>query len=610
MSGRAGILTSVRAQLLLVATLLVTSLAGCGVFGSDPKDAAAAFLAALARGDAEAAGGLTDDPIAATALIRQVRQELEPQRVELSLAEVRSGDGDEDTASFSAVWDLGTQRQWRYQGRFNLAPADTEEGWMVRWSPAVLHPQLGAQQRVDLQVVTPEPAPVVDRTGTPLLTPQTVVTVAVDRTQTPDLPEMAAALAAALQPFDPRITQQSIIDGAGAAPPGQRYAVAVLRQQDYLSVRDRIYDLPGVSFPTQPRLLGPDRDFASQLLPDIRAMVDEQLAGAAGWRIVTIDTVGTEVAELAGQPPRPVSTMTATVDRGVQAAAEDALEGVANPAMIVAMQPFTGEILAAAQNAAADAQGALALIGRYPPGSTFKIVTAAAALQAGEVNLNSPVPCPSTTTIEGRLIPNIDRFELGTVPLRTAFAHSCNTTFAQLAAGFSSGQLTNAAYQLGIGRDYDIPAVTTLTGEVAPTEQAVQRAENGFGQGRVLVTPFGMALAVSTVAAGGHLPTPVLIQGMPTTTAGPPGRPVPSEVADALRVMMREVVTQGSASALADQGELHGKTGTAEYSATGSHGWFVGFRGDLAFATLVVDAGSSGPAVATSGRFLSALAQP
>jgi beta-lactamase class D len=67
------------------------------------------------------------------------------------------------------------------------------------------------------------------------------------------------------------------------------------------------------------------------------------------------------------------------------------------------------------------------------------------------------------------------------------------------------------------------------------------------------------------------------------------------------------VVTQGSAQALAGLGDLYGKTGTAEYSATGSHGWFVGFRGDLAFATLVVDAGSSGPALDVTGRFLTAL---
>ncbi len=581
-------------------------LAGCGVFGSDPHDAAVAFLAAVQRGDDAAAGRLTDDPAAASALIRQVRDELKPQRVQLTLDQTNSGDNTA-SASFSAVWDLGRGRQWSYPGSFDLVPADTDEGWSVRWSPAVLHPQLAAQQRVTLREVPAEPAPVVDRAGTPLLTSQTVVTVALDRSKTSDLPGVAAQLAAALQRIDPQITQQSIIAGVNAAPPGQRGAVAVLREPDYQAVRDQIYELPGVSFPTQQRLLGPDRDFASQLVPGIRTTVEEQVATAAGWRIVTVTTLGNEVETLAAQQPRPVPTMTTTVDRGVQAAGEQAVDAVSKPAMIVAIQPSNGEILAVAQNSAADAQGALSLTGRYPPGSTFKIVTASAALQSTAVTLDSPVACPATTTIGDREVPNDQLFDLGMVPLRTAFARSCNTTFAQLAAGMGASALTDAAHQMGIGIDYFVPGVTTVTGQVPPSESTVRRAENGFGQGRVLTSPFGMALVASTVAAGGQLPTPVLIRGMPAQTVIEPEGPVPPQVAEALRVMMREAVTRGTARTLAGQGQLYGKTGTAEYSATGAHGWFVGFRGDLAFATLVVDGGSSAPALEVSKRFLSTL---
>lgn len=590
----------------LPVALTAVLMAGCGVFGSNPNDAAAAFLAAVSRGDYAAAGQLTDNPVAATALIGQVRDELKPQGVQLTLGQTRSGDKTA-SASFAAVWDLGQGRQWSYPGGFDLVPADTAEGWLVRWSPAVLHPRLAAQQRVMLREVPAEPVPVVDRGGNPLLTTQTVVTVALDRSKTSDLPGVARQLAAALAQIDPEITEQSIIAGVNAAPPGQRGAVAVLREQDYESVRDQIYELPGVTFPTQQRLLGPDRDFASQLVPGIRTAVEEQLALAAGWRIVTVTTMGQEVETLAAQQPRPVPTVTTTVDRGVQGAGERAVDAVSKPAMIVAIQPSTAEILAVAQNSAADAQGALALTGRYPPGSTFKIVTASAALQSHTVTLESPVACPATTTIGDRRVPNDQLFDLGTVPLRTAFARSCNTTFAQLSARLGTGALTDAAHQMGIGIDYDVPGVTTVTGQAPPSESTVRRAENGFGQGRVLASPFGMALVASTVAASGQLPAPVLIRGLPARTVIEPDGPVPREVADALRVMMREAVTQGTAKTLAGQGQLYGKTGTAEYSSTGAHGWFVGFRGDLAFATLVVDAGSSGPALNVSERFLSTL---
>ncbi|MGH3772986.1 MAG: penicillin-binding transpeptidase domain-containing protein [Pseudonocardiaceae bacterium] len=591
---------------VLLGAVLGLPLVGCGIFGADPRDVAAAFLDAVARGDAAGAGRLTDDPVAATGLIRQVRDGLTPRRAALTLGEIRSGHN-VASASFTAVWDLGRGRQWRYSGAFDLVPARTTKGWSVRWSPAVLHPRLGAQQRLTLREVPADPAPVLDRAGAPLLTSQTVVTVALDRAKAPDLPGVAAQLAAALGRFDPQLTQQSIIAGVKATPAGAPSAVVVLREQDYRSVRDRIYELPGVSFPTQQRLLGPDRDFASQLVPGIRTVAEEQRANAAGWRIITVAPLGNEVETLAAEQPRPVPTLTTTIDRAVQTAGEHALDTVSNPAMIVVIQPSTGEILGVAQNRAADSLGALALTGRYPPGSTFKIVTAVAALESNQVTLDSPVACPATTMVGERVVPNDHFFSLGTVPLRTAFAHSCNTTFAQLASRLGAGALTDAAHQMGIGMDYDIAGVTTVTGQVPPSESLVRRAENGFGQGRVLSSPFGMALVAATVAAGGQLPTPVLIRGMPTQTALGPVAPMPREVADAVRVMMREVVTQGTATVLAGQGQLYGKTGTAEDGPSGAHVWFLGFRGYLAFATLVVGAGSSGPALDVSGRFLSAL---
>jgi cell division protein FtsI/penicillin-binding protein 2 len=471
----------------------------------------------------------------------------------------------------------------------------------------VLHPRLSAQQRLVLHEVPVDPPAVVDRAGTPLLTWQTVVTVALDRSKTPDLAAVAAPLAAALARFDPLITEQSIIASANAAPAGQPSAVAVLRERDYQSVRDRIDALPGVSFPTQRQLLGPDDGFATQLVPGIRKVLEQQLDNAAGWRIVTVNPMGEEVDTLASQQPHSVPTMTTTVDRAAQTAAERAVDAVPNPAMIVVLQPSTGEIIGVAQNAVADAQGPLALTGRYPPGSTFKIVTAAAALEAKQVTVDSPVACPATTIVGERVVPNEHLVDLGTVPLHTAFARSCNTTFAQLAARLGAGALTDAAGQMGIGMDYGIAGLSTVTGQVPPSESMVRRAENGFGQGRVLASPFGMSLVASTVAAGGKVPIPVLIRGIPTHVALGPEEPMPREVANALRVMMREAVTVGTTQALAGQGELYGMTGTAEDNPSDVHGWFVGFRGDLAFATLVVGGGSSSPALDISGRFLSAL---
>jgi cell division protein FtsI/penicillin-binding protein 2 len=94
------------------------------------------------------------------------------------------------------------------------------------------------------------------------------------------------------------------------------------------------------------------------------------------------------------------------------------------------------------------------------------------------------------------------------------------------------------------------------------------------------------------------------VRGRPAKAAeaGPPLRP---DVLTALRSMMRDVVTEGTATGLRGLPDVRGKTGTAQFGdGTHSHGWFVGYQGDLAFAVLLTDAGSSKPAVEATDRFL------
>jgi cell division protein FtsI/penicillin-binding protein 2 len=263
-------------------------------------------------------------------------------------------------------------------------------------------------------------------------------------------------------------------------------------------------------------------------------------------------------------------------------------------AMIVAIKASTGEILAVAQNAAADAEGPLATMGLYPPGSTFKIVTAGAAIERDMASPNTLLGCPGHMDIGHRTVPNYGGFDLGTVPLSRAFASSCNTTFAELASRMPPRGLTTAAAQYGIGPDYVVEGIPTVSGSVPPTVNLAERTEDGFGQGKVVVSPFGMALVSATVAAG-QTPVPRLIEGRETVVTGPHD-PVRPDVVEALRPMMRLVVTNGTAKDLADAGDVRGKTGEAEF-AGGSHSWFAGYRGDLAFAALIVGGGSSEYAV-------------
>ncbi|WP_233159509.1 penicillin-binding transpeptidase domain-containing protein [Pseudonocardia sp. MH-G8] len=591
---------------IAVVTAVLLATTGCGLFqDTSAQDTATAFLAAWSAGDDRGAAALTDDAESAGELLGATREELAPEKVVATLGQVRTA-ADVASASIDVTWHLGPERTWRYLTEMELRPApDTEQGWQVHWAPTVVHPELAAGQQLALRTVTPSPAPVVGRDGAPLLSATTVVAVLLDRLAAGDLPAVTGALAQALSPFDAQITQASIAEGAARTPDGRAYTVAVLRETDYASVKDAIHHLPGVRFTTSERLLAPDADFGRQVLTGVRAEVAAQLEGVPGWSILVVDGSGSTVRTLVEQEPRSGTTVTIGMDRSIQAAAEDAVEPVAQQAMLVAVSASTGELLAVAQNPAADASGPLALTGRYPPGSTFKVVTAAAAMTEDDVTIGTPLPCPPATVIGGREVPNAGGFGLGTVPLRTAFARSCNTTFAQLAVDLEPGALPATALRFGIGADYAIPGITTITGAVPTATEQVLRAENGFGQGEVLASPFGVALAAATVARGAPV-VPQLIRDRPTEVRVPAPAP-DAAVLEQLRPMMRAVVTEGTASALAGLGEVYGKTGTAEFTNDGSaHGWFMGYRGDVAFAVLVVDGASSAPAVGVAERFLGA----
>jgi cell division protein FtsI/penicillin-binding protein 2 len=599
-----------RLPAVLSALVLLVGATGCGLWGRDgPEEAVQAFAAAWSAGDDRRAATLTDDPAAATALLTSVREELVPVGLVVQVGQVRTA-ADTATASLDLRWDLGQGRVWSYvteTGLHRTAGDGDGPAWTVAWAPTVVHPQLAARQRLALSTAAAEPAPVVDRSGVPLLAATPVVSVLLDRLQTGDLPAVTGALASALSPIEPSITAQTITDGAARTPDGRAYTVAVLRETDYRTVKNAIHDLPGVRFTTSERLLAPEAGFARQVLPPVRAALAAQLDGVPGWSVAVVDAGGGTVATLVEEAPKAGTTAAVALDRALQTAAEDAVEPLAQQAMLVAIQPSTGNLLAVAQNGAADEAGALALSGRFPPGSTFKIVTALAGVEQAGLRADTAVACPSQAVIGGRPVPNSGRVDMGTVPLTRAFARSCNTTFATIGAGLAPDGLTSAALQLGLGADFAVPALTTITGTVPPAPDLVQRAENGFGQGLVVASPLGMALVAATVARGAPV-VPQLVTGRPTEVLAPAAAPDPAAL-DQVRDMMRAVVTEGTATKLSGLGEVRGKTGTAEFTNDGTraHGWFVGYRGDVAIAVLVVDAGSSEPAVTAAGRFLGAV---
>lgn len=340
--------------------------------------------------------------------------------------------------------------------------------------------------------------------------------------------------------------------------------------------------------------------------PDFAGLKSTLVGQAPGARSVfaveRVDGAGHDLQLLTGSTGQ-IKPIVTTLSATVQSAAQAVVNSYPGPAVIVALQPSTGGVLAVAQNSRSTD---LPFSGQYPPGSTFKIVTATASMEAGIATPDTELPCPATEQIGTRTLTNDDDFALGTVPMTVAFAKSCNTTFGQLASRLSTDELADVARQYGLSADFAIPGLSTQTGDIAPPGDADQQVEDGIGQGNTQVSPFGEAVMAATVAAG-HPVVPQLWPADPTSVVtgytGPP-----ASVLASLRTMMRAVVTEGTATGLAGSGLVYGKTGTAQFGdASTSHGWFVGYRGDLAFVVFLNGAGSSAPAVTVAAKFLAAL---
>ncbi|MEU5989507.1 penicillin-binding transpeptidase domain-containing protein [Spirillospora sp. NPDC047418] len=310
-----------------------------------------------------------------------------------------------------------------------------------------------------------------------------------------------------------------------------------------------------------------------------------------------------------GGPPQRVKlfgrtkgrTIRTTLDRRLQAAAEKAVASAPGQAAIVAVRPSSGEVLAVADGLGA--RGAFA--GLYPPGSTFKVVTAGALIADG-AGAGTGADCPASVVTAQRTIHNDEDHALGRTTLRGAFAASCNTTFAQLAVErLGAAKLVAGARRFGFGATLT-PGLDAADGSVPAPESGAELAEDAIGQGRVQASPLLMASVAAAVADGSWrsprlVPKKVVREGG-GRTPGP--SPVPG--ASTLRTMMRAVVTDGTAAGAGLPGGTAGKTGTAE-SAGGTHAWFIGYRHDVAFAVFV-HAGGSGPKVAAplAARFLKA----
>lgn len=584
-----------------VACVIIIASQACTPRPDGPAPAAERFFAALSTGDTAAAADLSDNPSDAREALNAAWAGLQATHLDTEILGTKYTE-DAGTVAYRYTWHLPKNRTWTYDGQLKMI---RDEGqWQVRWSSTGLHPRLGEHQSFALRADPPRRASVNELGGTDVLAPGYLYHYTLDASRAGyQLIQTARAVVDVLHPFDDTLNDPQLLAEQASSSP-KPLDLITLRADDNNNVAPALGQLPGVVITPQAELLPTDEHFAPALMSEVKKAVVDQLDGQPGWRVVSVNQNNVDVAVLHEVEPAPAPSISISLDRAVQNAAQRAVDNQTRQAMIVVIKPSTGEILAVAQNAAADVVGPIATTGLYPPGSTFKMVTAGAAIERDMATPNTLLGCPGEMDIGHRTIPNYGGFDLGVVPMSRAFASSCNTTFAELASRMPPRGLNQAAAQYGIGLDYQIDGLPTVTGSVPPTVDIAERTEDGFGQGKVLASPFGMAMVAATVAAG-KTPVPKLIEGRPTTMTGN-ATPISAKMLDGLRPMMRLVVTNGTATDIAGCGAVFGKTGEAEFPG-GSHSWFAGYRGDMAFASLIVGGGSSEYAVRMTKFMIEAL---
>jgi peptidoglycan glycosyltransferase len=337
---------------------------------------------------------------------------------------------------------------------------------------------------------------------------------------------------------------------------------------------------------------------------------------------------------LTGKPPSGAS-LELTINPKAQAAADQALGN--QRGAVVALDPKTGAILAMVShpqydpstlsshnlNSVAAAWKALnadplhpadnrAIAGDlYPPGSTFKLITAAAALSSGKFTEQSQIPGPASLALPQSTVhlPTDDGLPCGPgnkTTLTHALQISCNTSFGWLGLTLGGDALRAQAAKFGFGDSLEVPM--RVTPSVVPALNAPQSAQAAIGQYDVRVTPMQMAMVSAGIANNGIVMKPYLVKDTRSSNLDLIDQTQPEQlsqavspaVAAALTRMMVTVVQSGTGTPAQIPGiQVAGKTGTAQHVMGGNpHAWFTAFAPasdpQIAVAVVVEDGGNAG----------------
>jgi cell division protein FtsI/penicillin-binding protein 2 len=338
--------------------------------------------------------------------------------------------------------------------------------------------------------------------------------------------------------------------------------------------------------------------------------LQERLAGEPSSKLFVVDEGGKKLELVGRTKGGRADPIKISLDMRVQVAAENAYGDTTGGAVVI--EPKTGYLLAIVGSGPFDPNNYVgaegiepfnrAISGLYPPGSSMKVVTAAAAIDAGVVK-------PSTTVSGPENYGGVRNFEsgvFGNIPFSTAMQNSVNTAFAQVAEDLGPQKMFKYANAFGFNRESKMPLGVAKSSFPRP-EDLSDLMWGSIGQAQVVATPLQMANVAATIANGGKYIEPRIVVGDPLEKE----QAVSTRTAKTVNELMRLVVQGGTGTAanLGSAVPVAGKTGTAEVGAVGdikNHAWFICFapadKPEIAVAVVSEFGGTGGSVAAPIAR--------
>ncbi len=528
-------------------------------------------------------------------------------------------------AKFRATVDLADGGfQWQYQGKFGLVSKGGR--WLVSWAPSVIEPSLGPGDRLAVVTTFPPRGQVTDASGNSLLAQSTVYHVGVYPGQLSSTRATAAGFAQVTG-----LNPAQVVGQISSAPPRQFLSMLTLDSADFTALWPALSHVRGLTWQSaQERLFNDDADDligqvgtensgviraeGSGYQPGttvgeggLEAADQDKLAGSPSVAVIVVNSQGKKVATLWSVRGSQEKSLDTTINGQIQAAADKSLAALPASAGIVAVDAATGHIVAVAGHQAGDLplpSGGL-VDARIAPGITFTVVSAAALLGNG-LTASSPLPCQNVANVGGQTF-TYSPGQSSSATLASDFASGCGTAFATVSLRLTQPSLAAAEKAFGVGKAWDLP-VPAFSGSASAASGAALGeaglASQAIGSRGVLMSPLGMALIAAEVDSGvGH--TPALLPSQPQTAW-----PVPLAASQltALRGLMRGAVKSGPARAANLPGvPVYGQAGIVQTAPSHYLSWFVGYRGEMAFAVVEVGHTQAQAAAALAATFLGSM---